>query len=168
MRESNESQIKPIGPTRLAKNLQADLEVSWGKKFPESAIIEVNLPKNGKALRELGRIFGKTMVFCDIKEGFSPWIGEIGKRELMNSKQSWKALKIIYLKITFPIKFYRSFGLICECIMSIREASTAMEYSFKTINTKLSFKRSVETITELSRFHKKIEKALAFLKIVGL
>jgi len=65
VRESNESQIKPIGPTRLAKNLQADLEVSWGKKFPERAIIEVNLPKNGKTLRELGRVFGKQVVFVE-------------------------------------------------------------------------------------------------------
>jgi hypothetical protein len=86
----------------------------------------------------------------------------------MNRKQIGRGLKIIYLKITLPIKFYRSVGLIREYIASIREASTAMEYSFKTINTKLSFKRSVETITELSHFHKKIEKALAFLKIVGL
>jgi len=88
--------------------------------------------------------------------------------KLMNRKQLGKALKIIYLKITFPFKFYRSLGLIYECIASIREASTAMEYSFKTINTKLSFKRLVETITELSHFHKEIEKALAFLKMVGL
>jgi len=49
----------------LAKNLQADLEVSWGKKFPERAIIEVNLPKNGKTLRELGRVFGKQVVFVE-------------------------------------------------------------------------------------------------------
>ena len=86
----------------------------------------------------------------------------------MNRKQIGRGLKIIYLKITLPIRFYRSVGLIRECVMTIREASTAMEYSFKTINTKLSFKRSVETITELSHFHKKIEKALAFLKMVGL
>jgi len=86
----------------------------------------------------------------------------------MNRKQIGRGLKIIYLKITLPIRFYRSVRLIRECVMTIREASTAMEYSFKTINTKLSFKRSVETITELSHFHKKIEKALAFLKIVGL
>ena len=86
----------------------------------------------------------------------------------MNRKQIEKALKIIYLKITLPIRFYRSFKLIRECVMNIREASTSMEYSFKTINTKLSFKRSVETITELSGFHRKIEKALTFLKKVGL
>jgi hypothetical protein len=61
----NEPETKPIGPTRLAKNLQADLEVSWGKKFPERAIIEVNLPKNGKTLRELGRVFGKQVVFVE-------------------------------------------------------------------------------------------------------
>jgi len=86
----------------------------------------------------------------------------------MNRKQIGRGLKIIYLKITLPIKFYRSVRLIRECVMTIREASTAMEYSFKTINTKLSFKRAVETITELSHFHKKIERALAFLKRVGL
>ena len=86
----------------------------------------------------------------------------------MNRKQFGKALKIIYLKITLPIRFYRSVGLIREYIASIREASTAMEYSFKTINTKLSFKRAVQTITELSHFHKKIERALAFLKGIGL
>lgn len=86
----------------------------------------------------------------------------------MNRKQIGRGLKIIYLKAMLPIRFYRSVRLIRECVMTIREASTAMEYSFKTINTKLSFKRSVETITELSHFHKKIEKALAFLKMVGL
>jgi hypothetical protein len=86
----------------------------------------------------------------------------------MNHKQIEKALKIIYRKITLPIKYYRSLRLIRECVTSIREASVAMEYSFKTINTKLSFKRSVETITELSHFHKQIERALAFLKMVGL
>jgi hypothetical protein len=43
-----------------------------------------------------------------------------------------------------------------------------MEYSFKTINTKLCLKRSVETITELSHCHKKIERALNFLKGIGL
>ena len=89
----------------------------------------------------------------------------------MNRKQIGRGLRIIYLKITLPIRFYRyyrSVRLIRECVMTIREASTAMEYSFKTINTKLSFKRSVETITELSHFHKKIERALAFLKGIGL
>lgn len=86
----------------------------------------------------------------------------------MNRKQFGKALKIIYLKITLPIRFYHSVRLIRECVMTIREASTAMEYSFKTINTKLSLKRAVETIIELSHFHKKIERALNFLKGVGL
>jgi len=86
----------------------------------------------------------------------------------MNHKQIWRGLKIIYLKVTLPIRFYRSVGSIREHVASIREASTAMQYSFKTIDTKLSFKRSVETITELSRFHKKIEKALGLLKKVGL
>jgi len=86
----------------------------------------------------------------------------------MNRKQIGRGLKIIYLKITLPIRFYRSVRLIRECVMTIREASTAMEYSFKKINTKLSFKRAVETITELSHFHKKIERALAFLKGIGL
>lgn len=86
----------------------------------------------------------------------------------MNRKQIGKGLKIIYLKVSLPIRFYRSVGSIRECVASIREASTAMQYSFKEIDTKLSFKRSVETITELSHFHKKIEKALVLLRKVGL
>jgi len=86
----------------------------------------------------------------------------------MNRKRIGRGLKIIYLKVTLPIRFYRSVGLIRECVASIREASMAMEYSFKKINTKLSFKKSVETITELSHFHKKIEKSLVLLRRMGL
>ena len=86
----------------------------------------------------------------------------------MNRKQIEKALKIIYLKITLPIRYYRSLRLIRECVASIREASVAMQHSFLRIDSKLSFKKSVETITELSHFHKQIERALAFLKMVGL
>jgi hypothetical protein len=79
-----------------------------------------------------------------------------------------RGLKIIYLKVTLPIRFYRSVGSIRECVASIRNASMAMQYSFREIDTKLSFKRSVETITDLSHFHKEIEKALAVLKKAGL
>lgn len=86
----------------------------------------------------------------------------------MNCKQIGRGLKIIYLKVSLPIRFYRSVGLIRECIASVRESSVAMQYSFRKIDTKLSFKRSVETITELSHFHKEIEKALVLLKRVGL
>ena len=90
------------------------------------------------------------------------------KGEFMNRKQIGMGFKILYLKITLPIRYYRSLKLIRECVTNIREASVAMEHSFKTINTKLSFKRSVETITELSSFHRRIERALTFLKNVGL
>jgi hypothetical protein len=86
----------------------------------------------------------------------------------MNHKQIWRGMKIVYLKVSLPIRFYRSVGLIRECVANVREASTAMQYSFKKIDTKLSFKRSVETITDLSHFHKEIEKALVILKKVGL
>jgi len=86
----------------------------------------------------------------------------------MNCKQISMGLRIIYLKITLPIRFYRSVGLIREHVASIREASVAMQYSFKKIDTKLSFKRSVETITDLSHFHKEIERALALLRRIGL
>lgn len=86
----------------------------------------------------------------------------------MNHRQMGRGLKIIYLKVTLPIRFYRSVGSIRECVASIRNASMAMQYSFREIDTKLSFKRSVETITDLSHFHKEIEKALAVLKKAGL
>lgn len=86
----------------------------------------------------------------------------------MNRKQIGRGLKIIYLKVTLPIRFYHSVGSIRDHVASIREASTAMQYSFKKIDTKLSLKKSVETITDLSHFHKEIEKALGFLGKVGL
>lgn len=86
----------------------------------------------------------------------------------MDCRQIGRGLKIIYLKIILPMRFYRSVGSIRESIANIREASTAMRYSFKKIDTKLSFRRSVETITDLSHFHKEIEEALGFLKKVGL
>jgi hypothetical protein len=86
----------------------------------------------------------------------------------MNRKQIGRGLRIIYLKITLPIRFYRSVGLIREHVASIREASVAMQYSFRKIDTKLSLRRSVKTITELSHFHKEIEKALTLLKKAGL
>jgi len=65
----NESQIQEIGPTKEAKRLQADLEVSWGKTFPKGTIIEVNVSKDGPSLRGIGRAFGKKVVFIDAKGG---------------------------------------------------------------------------------------------------
>ena len=64
-----ESQIQIIGPTKEAKRLQADLEISWGKTFAKGTIVEVNVPKDGPSLRSIGRAFGKKVVFVDAKGG---------------------------------------------------------------------------------------------------
>lgn len=86
----------------------------------------------------------------------------------MTNGQIRRGFKIIWLKITLPIRFYNSLRLVRESVSHIRESSAAMQYSFRQIDTKLSLKRSVETLTDLSHFHKEIEKALSSLKGIGL
>lgn len=86
----------------------------------------------------------------------------------MTNGQIRRGFEIIWLKITLPIRFYNSLRLVRESVSHIRESSMAMQYSFRQIDTKLSLKRSVETLTDLSHFHKEIEKALSSLKGIGL
>jgi hypothetical protein len=64
----DESKIKKIGITEAIKKLKSEIESSTGRKLADDALAEVRVPKSGKAISELGRTFGKKVVFFDTKE----------------------------------------------------------------------------------------------------
>lgn len=64
----DESEIEILGVTDRITNLKNEIESNTGNKLASDALAEVRVSKSGKTIGEIGRVFGKRVVFFTTKE----------------------------------------------------------------------------------------------------